>query len=173
MGKSGRRPDHIEEALHRAARSARDVSHLQQSCGVLVRLSTFVSINVGQNREKFVWEVLCIVRRQFCYYTDYIPIRKPASEATLKVPISNVCCLMKDMEIETRRTRKRNASAKRRQFLRMAKGRKAPAKKSKLAAPTPSRFQMWPALLPYDVCKAIKSVGLVEELCLASKYHSN
>ena len=31
MGKSGKRPDHIEEALHRAARSAKDVSHLQQS----------------------------------------------------------------------------------------------------------------------------------------------
>ena len=37
LGKSGERPDHIEESLHRAASSARDVSHLQWTPNKLCR----------------------------------------------------------------------------------------------------------------------------------------
>ena len=36
MGKSGQRPDHIEETLHRAASSASDVPHLQYALKVYV-----------------------------------------------------------------------------------------------------------------------------------------
>ena len=63
MGKSGKRPDHIEEALHRAARSAKDVSHLQQSqlivwCRCAALEMKCVSINVGQSPKKLVWDYL-------------------------------------------------------------------------------------------------------------------
>lgn len=35
LGSSGKRPDHIEESLHRAALSAKDVTHLQLAVSML------------------------------------------------------------------------------------------------------------------------------------------
>ncbi|CAE6916833.1 unnamed protein product [Symbiodinium sp. CCMP2592] len=92
---------------------------------------------------------------------------KAASKAaTLKVSPTHVSVLLRDVKSESVRARKRNASAKRRNLLRLATGKKkkAPLKKSKLAAPPPSRWQSWPVLMPYDVCKAIKASGMVKEL---------
>ena len=87
----------------------------------------------------------------------------------MKVSPTNVSVLMKDVKIENARARKRNASSKRRDLLRLATGKKqrTPSKKSKYALPTPSRWQMWPVLMPYDVCKAIKAAGMVDDLWLA------
>ena len=82
-----------------------------------------------------------------------------------------VSILLKDAATEKVRARKRNATAKRRSILRLASNmrlQKKPTKKSVLAAPPPSRFQMWPVLLPYDICKSIHAAGLEKELWLGS-----
>lgn len=85
----------------------------------------------------------------------------------MKIPLTTVSVLLKDASLVNLRSRKRKATAKRRTLLKMTLQIRA-KKKSVNAAPEPSRFQMWPVLMPYDVCKAIHAAGLEQELWLAS-----